>query len=355
MTATTPTRSATQKDVAKALGLSQATVSRALRNLANVPAPLRRRILATARKLGYRANASATTLSYARFARHAKPIQAELAWLNVRATPEELRANPFFDLCWRGASAQARKLGYQLEEFSLHEIGSLKRLEQILLARGIEGILLPPKGLSRWDCHDFQWDRFCTVRMSRTVTEPRVHLVTTNQVANAIQAFQEMRARGYERIGFFMIEHGSLPLRRHFAYGYLGAQMEMPPSQRLAIFDCPSQSARDLFCPREDAQDLFERWLIRERPDAILTDWGIGDMVRKAGYRIPEEIGLAHTSVSAGETNAGIFENPREIGRASVNLLASLIHDQDRGIPSIFHQVLIEGNWVDGITLPQRK
>jgi len=348
MTEIAPTRSPTQKDVAQALGLSQATVSRALRHQREVPEAQRRQILAAARKLGYRANASATTLSYIRTGRRPKSVQAELAWINIWPEPKRLRNLPDFDHYWQGASTQALKLGYRLEEFDACQIASPHRLEQILLARGIDGILLPPFASFTWDWGDFHWDRFCVVRMSRTVTQPRVHLVTTDQVANALMAFQEIRARDYERVGMATYEAGPLPHNRVFTYGYLGAQMSLSPGLRLPVFEMPAPSG-------PQTQRAFERWLKRERPDAILTDSPIADWVREAGYRIPEDIGLASTSVLGTETDAGIYQNPTEIGRVAVLVLATLIHDNDRGIPPIFRQILVEGRWVDGQTLPRRK
>ena len=342
-------------DVARHLGVSHTTVSLALHNSQSISEATRQRVRRAAKDMGYRPDPMLSALAHYRRSKLPPSAGTVLAWLNVWPEPKKLRSFPDFELFWQGAAEQAQRLGYRLEEFALCEIGALKRLEQILLARGIDGILLPPIPLIPWEWGDFGWDHFCVVRLSRTVFEPRVHLVTTDQVANTILSFREMQARGYERIGFFMTEHGPMPHRRHFAYGYLGAQIDLPPKQRLRIFDCPGLDAPGPFCPRPDAQRLFERWLQRERPDAIVGDWDIRPMVERAGYRIPEDIGWAGTSVSAGETHAGIYQNPREVGRVSVNLVTNLIRDNDRGIPAIFRQVLIEGRWVDGTTLPRRK
>jgi DNA-binding LacI/PurR family transcriptional regulator len=78
------------------------------------------------------------------------------------------------------------------------------------------------------------------------------------------------------------------------------------------------------------------------------------DMLITAGYRVPEDMGLAACSVLDGNADAGIYQKPEEIGRAAMELLISLINHQHTGIPKSCRQVLVEGEWVDGATLPRR-
>jgi LacI family transcriptional regulator len=97
-------------------------------------------------------------------------------------------------------------------------------------------------------------------------------------------------------------------------------------------------------------------WLRRMRPDAILTD--IADLrgqIERVGYRVPEDLGLATlTLLDGGNIDAGIDQNSEEIGRAAAQLLISLINLNQRGIPAICRELLVEGKWVDGKCLPPR-
>lgn len=340
-------RTATQGDVARALNLSQSTVSRALRGLAVVPEKQRHAIQAAAARMGYRANASATALVHMRRTREPRPVQAGLAWINLWPEPQKLRQVADFDLYWQGASAQAASLGYHLEEFDACAIGSSRRLQDILVARGIDGVLLPPSANYTWDWRGFNWDGFCAVRMSRTVTEPHVHLVTTDQLNNTLMALREIRARGYRRIGFVLHEITAEPLTRLFPYGYLAYEWHTPANLRLEPYEIPDPAG-----PSD--QRKFVHWLKRARPDAILADYPIAPWIRKAGYQIPADIGLAYTTAIGSKSDAGIFQNPEEIGRVSVRALASLIRDNERGIPPIFRQILVSGRWQDGDLLPGR-
>ena len=70
---------------------------------------------------------------------------------------------------------------------------------------------------------------------------------------------------------------------------------------------------------------------------------------------MPEDIGLATlTLLDGGNIDAGIDQNSEEIGRAAAQLLISLINHNELGVPAIGREVLIEGKWVDGSSLPIR-
>jgi LacI family transcriptional regulator len=107
--------------------------------------------------------------------------------------------------------------------------------------------------------------------------------------------------------------------------------------------------------PELNQQRQFEQWLKKAKPDAILTDsLGAPEMLEKAGYRVPEDIGLAATNVRDIPVDAGIDQNPEEIGRVSTLAVISLIHDSDLGQPEFTREILVRGKWVDGKSLPFR-
>jgi LacI family transcriptional regulator len=59
-------------------------------------------------------------------------------------------------------------------------------------------------------------------------------------------------------------------------------------------------------------------------------------------------------SVWDGNADAGIYQNSEVIGKAAVQLLISLIHHNERGIPAVCRETLVEGRWQDGSTLPRK-
>ena len=135
-------RSTTQNDIAVALGLSQGSVSKALRNDPRIDQATRRRVNAMARQIGYQPNPLAAGLAHFRSNSKVKPVASALGWINAWPHPKALRTYREFDLYWKGASRAAENRGYRLEEFIVEDNMTLQRIEKILRVRGVSGILI---------------------------------------------------------------------------------------------------------------------------------------------------------------------------------------------------------------------
>jgi DNA-binding LacI/PurR family transcriptional regulator len=335
-------RYVTLEDIAQSLGVSRTTVAMALKDSHRIAKSTRERVQKAAKEMRYEPNPMATSLARFRQKSKAQPIRAALAWLNLWPDPKQLRGYHDFDEYWKGAYACAENFGFRLDEFVWDSRKPLKQLEQVLIARGISGILLPPHQYEA-DWESFPWEKYSVVRLSRSEKMPEMHTVTADHVGNAIAAFDAISARGYNRIGFFTAQ---APAERKWLHeaGFLKAQLGVNPSNRVALLQDSSLN-----------QEKFTRWLREERPDAILTPClETSQMLRQAGYRIPEDIGLASMSFLDGNSDAGVNQNPQEIGRVATLVLLSLLQDNHRGIPQIQREILIKGTWVDGKSLPTR-
>ena len=336
------------RDIAKELGVSHSTVSLALRDHPRISKEVKEKVRRKAEALGYQPDPMLAALAHYRREKSSKPISACLGWINAWQRPEDLRSLKEFDLYWKGAHAAAAKFGYRLEEFRLGGEFTPKRLHQILQARGIRGLLLPPHSENP-DWGDFPWEHYSIVRFGRSLHEPRTHLVTSDQVANTILAFQRIRELGYPRIGFVTNEIAMSERGHLFEAGFLVAQRLIDENLRLPVFVTSQFKMTD--CPK-----AFSAWVKKHKPDAILTDMPeVPDLLKHAGVRVPEDIGLAVTSILDARADAGIDQHSEEIGRVGFLMLNSVINDGVRGIPSIFRQILVEGGWVDGSSLPRRR
>ncbi len=336
-------RIVTIRDIARSAGVSHTTVSLALRNNSRISEKQRLRIQKVAAKMGYRPDPMLSALSNYRLKNQPHPVRAALAWLNPWHNPKQLRSYHEFDLYWKGASETAFKLGYHLEEFPMQEI-PIQRLEQVLMARNIQGILIPPvRGKVDWG--GFDWSHFCVIRFGRIKKFPKMHFVTSAQAQNAMLAFDKIRSKGYKRIGFVGIRE----YKQTFGAGFLWAQQELPPRQRLPLLLLePSATSRA-------RREALREWVGKNKPDALFTtEKELPGALASMSYRIPEDIALAASSVIDIPIDAGINQNSEEIGRIATLSLISLINDMARGIPSIQHEYLVEGCWVDGKSLPDR-
>jgi DNA-binding LacI/PurR family transcriptional regulator len=340
-----PGRRVSLRDIAGELGISHVTVSRALRNMQNVAPELKTRIQAQADEMGYVPDPLLASLSsYSRTGK-ANAIRAELAWINTWDPPEWLRQHREFDLYWQGASENAKRMGYHLEAFNLEDL-PIQRLKTILRSRNIQGVLLPPIGNASQPLNTFNWSDFAVVRFGQAIPQPEAHLVSSSQLENAMLAFDRMRRLGYQRIGY-VCEYSRA---RHSGSGYSWAQRELPADQQLPLLT--QNPAHSL----EQKQQQFSEWLKQTRPDAILTDGSEAlHMLKNLGYRVPEDIALATTSIHDTEIDAGIDQKPYEIGWAAIRMLSSLINEKAFGLPNCRSELLIEGQWIDGSMLPQRE
>lgn len=348
MAGSKPTSGITQKDIARELGISTAAVSLGLRNSPEIAPERCRQIQEAAARLGYRLNAAAAQLAYHRRSSTVQPVTSVLAWVNAWDSPGELRAYRQFDGYWNGASAAALGLGYRLEEFRLHGDVTPERLHGILSARSIRGIMLPPqRNHPEWE--DFPWEKYSVMRFGRSLRDPACHIVSSDHVSNAMRAFREIRARGYLRIGYLTDEEELVRRGGHlFEAGVLMAQHLVDAAERVPI--CVITQV-----PNSGRADLIAEWVRKHRVEAIFTDVAEApDLLRKAGIRVPEDVAMAVTNVADIDVPAGIDQQPLEIGRVGALLLHSLLTVNECGVPPAPRQVLVDGVWVDGPSLPDR-
>jgi len=334
----------TVRDIAHRLKVSHTTVSRALKEDRRISPALRSKVQRIAKGMGYRPDPMLAALSHYRRGMSNAPINAELAWINHWPQPKQLRLFKEFDLYWRGAYEEAERCGFRLEEFVLDKEMTPARLERILYARNIQGILLPPHGQSQIEWGDFHWENFCAVRFGYTVHHPAAHVVTSSQLTHGLIAFENMARLGYRRIGLVSIPR----MLTRFGAGYLFGQW-----QQNANITIPPLVLHDKYNDEERFR-VLKTWMNEYKPDAILTDISkMREVLMKIGCKVPEDVGLAVFSVLDGGADAGIDQRSKEIGRAAVQMVISLINHNERGIPEICRELLIDGRWVDGGTLPE--
>ncbi|MDR1283145.1 MAG: LacI family transcriptional regulator [Opitutaceae bacterium] len=347
----------TQKDIARALGLTQATVSMALRGDPLVSPATRERVSAIARQLGYVPDPYLTGLAAYRHRKRPVEIQAGLAWLSNDSRGESWKRSATFSDYHAGAVDRARQLGYVIEDHALHAPRMTPaRVESILLARGINGLLVAPQPAPGSRIEGFLFDRFSSVTFGYTLASPKLHLVTLHQFRAMETAVRRLRALGYTRIGLALASDSDERADNNWSAAFWSEQRRFPKREQVApLFGSPL--TRGVFLP----------WLRKCRPDVVLTIWPVVySWMREAGLRVPEDAGYALLSIPSGPTTewitggdapafSGITENPRAIGAKAVELLVDAIHRGERGAPALHVSTLIEGTWVDGQTVRSHK
>ncbi len=340
-----PERRVTLRDIADEVGMSHVTVSLALRNDPKISEKTRLKIKKIADEMGYRPDPMLKSLARYRHTNKTKSADAVVAWINLWAEPDKLRTYHEFDLWWKGASEAAHRMGYRIDEFVTKGMSG-KRLATILKTRNIRGVLIPPyPDPPTIDLSEIPWDDFTVIQFGRHGNQPLLHFVTSSQASNTVMAFDRIREKGYKRIGFVS---GQVTKNRMFGAGFYWTQQYIPQKERLSILALETSSV-------VEQEAALNKWIQKEKPDAILTDFPqLPQLLDELGYRVPEDLGLATTSIHDTPIDAGIDQNPEEIGRMGFITLVSMMNDYEHGVPDIQHEILVGGKWIDGNMLPPR-
>lgn len=332
----------TQKDIARRLGLTQATVSLALSNHPGVSPETREKVLLAAKELGYVADPYLSGLSAYRKSVQPAHFQGMLAWLSNYPENTSWRNTPVFNRYFEGAVRRAGELGYGLKEYCLHTEGmTSSRMESILVARNIRGLLLSPQPDANLKM-DFCFRRFSAVTFGYTLTQPQLNLVTSNQYRSMEALFRKLLALGYKRPGLAMADYSDQRADHNWSAAFWSEQRLLPECNRVP-----------LLLPKQFDQDVFIEWFKKHRPDVVIALWPeVKAWLEAAGESIPETTGLVLFSLTdqAGEFS-GICENSELIGAKAVEFLIEMIHRGELDTPEVPTCILVDGTWVPGKTV----
>src|SRR5258708_3337364 len=127
----------TMRQIAQRAGVNRSTVSLALRNDPRLKAETRQKIHDLAKEMGYRQNPTVARLMTQLRAGQQKHFRSNIAVLDFGPLGE------IEQQIWIGARQRAKMLGYGLEFFHVRDFAA-PRLEQILVNRGIQGLIISP-------------------------------------------------------------------------------------------------------------------------------------------------------------------------------------------------------------------
>ncbi len=337
----------TMADVARAAQVHQTTVSLALRNHPSIPEATRARIAEIARGLGYRRNPYVSALMSSRRT-GAGGKGARLGFLTVCEHRGQWREeSPNYARLFDLMAARAAALGYGLEEFWYNEPGvSPARLRQILLHRGVRGVILCPLPGKQHEL-GFDFTDFAVVALRYTLRKPALDHVSIDYGAAMDLAINHLLATGHQRLAFASTTETDERVN-HLSLGAYLARRHLAPRRFLA----PQIEARW-------TSELFLRSLASLRPDALMVPGyrqycRFAEWLKAAGKRLPEDLSLVTLDCRIGTDEAGVVQNLEGEATAAVDLVTSRVERAQFGIPSRSQVVLVEGNWRDGTLFQKR-
>lgn len=337
----------TIRRIARATGLSLATVSLALRDSDRISEATKRKVRASAQRLGYRRNAKvAEVMSHVRLSRDPRN-ESCLALVSFYDVERPWEGSLHLGRIHDGMKARADVLGYRLEPLWLRAPGMTpSRFRSILDTRAIQGVLC--LGSPRID-DEFpaEFDHFAIVTQGWSIRTP-VHRVINHAFNDTWRTLDKLVALGYRRPGLAIGHYEEVRGAHANVSAYLG------------WCDCHRGIATGVPILRLDRMEeapLME-WLTQQRPDAVVLVH-VYDVVsdclhimRRLGIRVPDDLGLAVLSQDlAGTGLSGLQENQWMIGVWAVELAVARIMNRDFGIPAAPRIEMVDSLWVDGKTL----
>jgi DNA-binding LacI/PurR family transcriptional regulator len=327
----------TMSALAKSLGLSESTISRALKGEPRIGKETRLRVENLATHLGYRPNPLVSALMSVRKKRGSGEV-GTVALVTDYHGEGGWRSK---DVClweYAGICRRADELGYRVEEFPMRDFNyDAAKLEKTLLTRGISGVLL---GFSRDRAEraGLSIHKFTFAGLSTYFREVPVDRANFHGFFNVQLALGEMRSAGYKRTGLVVPEFNNRISGYLWSGGALDWQMRQAESDRCSPFIAHGGGE----------EKEFTKWLKREEPDSLLVyKLPVKSWLSKSGLRVPEDIALAflYRTEDEMQTWPGIDGNLQAVGAAAFDIVVEGLHTNRLGAPSNPKDILIKGIW----------
>jgi LacI family transcriptional regulator len=313
----------TIKDIAKALGLSTSTVSRALRDSYEISPETKERVLQYARETNYRPNPIALSLKEKRSS-------------SIGVLVSEI-ANSFFSQVINGIESVAQERGYnvviaQSKESYEREVSALN----YLASRSVDGIILSVSA----ETNDFSAINnlyskgMAMVGFDRIVETLQMHKVIVNNKRGAYDATSQLIKNGFKNIAC-IASSSYLSISKERIQGYIDALQEnnIPVNDQLIEYCAHGGMLYD-----EVAFAMKRLMKASKKPDAIIacSDKITTNAMRfckKEKIAIPEKLGLIGFSnldlTELLSPSLSVVRQPAgDMGKKAAELLLSMIESK---------------------------
>jgi len=338
-----PTEGITQREIARALGLSQSAVSHALAGTSKVSEATREKVLSYAKEHDYRADPALSALAAYRTGKRKPGFQGTVAWVTNFATAEGWRLPPFTDY-YQGAIDYLAQNGYGLDTVWMGQPGlDANRLQQILKNRGIDALLLCPQERSGVEL-DLSFEDFSVVTFGFSLCKPVFHNVTAHGFASMRALCEELRLRGHRSIGLLYSRESEERSLGSWIGGIAAAH----------ALDTDRLPVPPLICDDLSDKDL-RAWYESYQPDAIISiNPEPLERLRAFGLSIPEDVSVCLTVADHDKGFGGMDFDHQRIGAIAARKLIGLYHGRERGAPGQPEVTAIAGRFWPGQTVGMR-
>jgi LacI family transcriptional regulator len=331
-------------DIARALGVSTATVSLALRNHPRISEKMRNKIQMKAASLGYLPNLAAQTLAQRGDSGGSNMFMGTIglvmssAYARVRADNSQCEV---WDTNLRSCCELA---GYGLDRFTVGPtVREQKALSRVLAARGIRGLVFYSnnEGFKDWA---LDWDRFACVTYCSSVHEHFLHNVMSTSYQDVYDAVIKVKEMGYRRPGYFVPHEGF----DYWSAGFLSGIHEMALKFRTPILNHGTAISAN------DPDNDFLKWFRKYKPDVIIANYTnrLPRLLEGIGLRVPDDVGYLCLDVWPPFLHlSGLLQLRESTHQVIVDLLRGMIQRNQYGKPEQPLCIQIPSVWNAGATL----
>jgi DNA-binding LacI/PurR family transcriptional regulator len=322
------------KLIAELLGLSQMTVSRALRDVQSVGREVREKVRETARSLGYQADARVSNVMSALRKSEVPQYREKLAFVWTHSSAGQA-GNSSLNEAREGARRRALELGYQLEDFPLSELNvSGRELSETLQSRGIRGVLIAPGPRQL----RLEWRRFCCVLVGSSSGTEGLTCIEHDPYFGCVLAIRRLKRVRYRRVGLVLSRATDLGTSHLIQSAFINFHQLGAEEARKLIF------ISDTYQPRQ-----LNKWLEKAKPEILLTQFE-DTFPRKEQLlaHAPRGTELAALNWSAQNPEiAGVNQHYAHIGETAVNVLLERLQQGSLfGLDPAATSIKIPGSWV---------
>ncbi|TDD73070.1 LacI family transcriptional regulator [Jiangella aurantiaca] len=321
----------TYRDVARELGVSTATVSRALSGELGVSEELAERVRRTAEALGYRSNRAARAL---------RKKRAEAVGLVISDVE-----NPFFASVARTVEGAAAERRHAVLLCNTDEDLDQERLYlDLLIEENVAGVIVAPSAEQIGPLAQLREQGIPTVTLDRRVEDDPFDAVLVDHRAGARELVAHLLEHGHRSIAAVMGTTAATPSRERLA-GCREA-IDAVDGAELSVVEGEMRDAVGVQGTFELGERLaMEMLLGDDRPSAVfcangLLSLGVLRAVRRLGLRVPDDIAVVgfddQPFFDLLDPPLSVAAQPLDqLGRTAVELLFDRIAHPDRDVSTV--------------------
>jgi LacI family transcriptional regulator len=313
----------TIKDIARALGLSTSTVSRALRGSYEISPETKKLVLEYAEKINYRPNPIALSLKE-RKSRSIGVVVSEIA-------------NTFFSQAINGIESIAYNRGYHVIISQSHESYEREKVTiQHLASRSVDGLLvsLSNETIDLSHLKQLHDKGLPIVFFDRITDEINTHKVTANNIQGSFDATEHLIKKGFKRIAH-ITNSPNLSITKERLQGYKEAlaKNKVPFDEKLVHY-----CIHGGMIYAEIEEEIQKILTAKQKVDAIVTasdriTTSCITALKEAGKKIPDDIaiiGFTNTNIANlfSPSLSAIRQPAFDMGQMATELLIQIIESK---------------------------